>query len=250
MGTLLTERDGASFTVMNSQGRSPVFLTCDHASSAIPHRLQNLGLDADTILSHRGWDIGALSMSRNLSDFLDSPLVYSGFSRLVIDCNRPCDAPQSIPQFVDGVYIPMNMNLSESDIKERQIDIFYPYHDAVQKTLKNLIHRVGKVFYLAIHSFTPQMGGEDRPWEIGVTYEKPSSFSGHLIRSLVGQDDLEVGVNQPYPITREGDYGIHVHGDGNGLESVLIEIRQDLLIEKRSYQRVFKALGTAISQVL
>jgi predicted N-formylglutamate amidohydrolase len=39
--------------------------------------------------------------------------------------------------------------------------------------------------------------------------------------------DLIIGDNEPYPIEDGIDYTIPLHGEGRGLPSVMIEIRQD-----------------------
>src|SRR5436305_11817834 len=82
---------------INAEGRSPFVLECDHASNRIPEPYNDLGLSAIERLRHIAWDPGALSVSRNLVELLDAPLVHSTVSRLVIDCNRTHDAPDLIP---------------------------------------------------------------------------------------------------------------------------------------------------------
>jgi predicted N-formylglutamate amidohydrolase len=54
-----------------------------------------------------------------------------------------------------------------------------------------------------------------------------------LLSTLRADSSLIVGDNQPYPIRDDSDYGIPVHGDGRGLPSVLVEIRQDLIADER-----------------
>ena len=51
-----------------------------------------------------------------------------------------------------------------------------------------------------------------------------------LLLGTLSQDRaLVVGDNEPYPIEDDIDYTIPVHGEGRGLPSVMIEIRQDEL---------------------
>ena len=47
---------------------------------------------------------------RRLSALLDAPLVLSGYSRLVIDCNRAPEAADASPAVSDGIAIPANLN--------------------------------------------------------------------------------------------------------------------------------------------
>jgi predicted N-formylglutamate amidohydrolase len=48
-----------------------------------------------------------------------------------------------------------------------------------------------------------------------------------LLGALARGGDIIVGDNEPYPIDDEIDYTIPLHGEGRGLSSVMIEIRQD-----------------------
>lgn len=52
--SLLCERDGPSFEIINPYGESAIVLVCEHASSLVPMRLNNLGLTADQLNSHVG----------------------------------------------------------------------------------------------------------------------------------------------------------------------------------------------------
>ena len=88
MQLLLGPGDPPAFSVHNEKGRAPLLLLCDHASKAVPAALSDLGLPQDVLSRHIGWDIGGLDTALELARLLDAPLVASGYSRLVIDCNR------------------------------------------------------------------------------------------------------------------------------------------------------------------
>jgi predicted N-formylglutamate amidohydrolase len=237
MPSLLNENEKCSYTSLSYTEIAPIFLTCDHASNTIPKNLKNLELPSSIINSHRGWDIGALDVSLKISKKLHAPLCYTNYSRLVIDCNRPMNVDDAIPEMIDGYKIPNNTNLSEEEYKSRINEIFRPYHQEIKKQLEKQLKQFPDTVYLAIHSFTPTLGGEIRPWDIGVTYCNASKFSDFILKELELIERLKIGVNQPYPITIEGDYGIQEHGEKLGLDSLLLEIRQDRIDnpEKSSY---------------
>jgi hypothetical protein len=48
-----------------------------------------------------------------------------------------------------------------------------------------------------------------------------------MLGVLAHNGDFTIGDNAPYPIDDDVDYTIPVHGEGRGLPSVMIEIRQD-----------------------
>ena len=237
MTSLLNENEKCSYTSLSYTEISPIFLTCDHASKAIPENLKNLELPLSIINSHRGWDIGALDISLKISKEIHAPLCYTNYSRLVIDCNRPMNVHDAIPEMIDGYNIPKNTNLTEEEYKSRINEIFIPYHHEIKQQLEKQLKQFPDTAYLAIHSFTPKLGGEIRPWDIGVTYCNASKFSSFMLKELELIEGLKIGVNKPYPITVEGDYGIQEHGEKLGLDSLLLEIRQDRIDnpEKSSY---------------
>ncbi len=130
---------------------------CEHALPRIPRRLAHLGLPKSERLRHIGWDIGALSLARDLSARLDAPLFHTGYSRLVVDCNRPLDNPSLIPETSETTAIPGNRNLGASERAERLETFFHPFHDAVSRRL-DLRAAAGKptfvVAFTAIHRST------------------------------------------------------------------------------------------------
>jgi predicted N-formylglutamate amidohydrolase len=184
-----------------------------------------LGLDQKQLADHIAWDPGAADVARLLSAELDSPLLLSGYSRLVIDCNRPLESTQSIIRQSAEVPIPGNRDLSPDDRAARIDCCFRPYHDAITKLLDRRALR--PTMLLSIHSFTPVFEGRPRPWQIGISSWRDPRLAT-LIRAAIGRSgDLLVGNNEPYPIDEAFDYTVPVHGEGRGLPSVMIEIRQD-----------------------
>ena len=105
---LLGPGDPPPFELHNEGGGRPCLLICDHASAVIPKILGDLGLDAGQRRRHIAWDIGIAEVTRRLANLLGAPAVLSGYSRLVIDCNRHLEDPSSIAQESDDVPVPGN----------------------------------------------------------------------------------------------------------------------------------------------
>jgi predicted N-formylglutamate amidohydrolase len=213
------------FERVNFEGSGHAVLVCDHASNRIPKRLRSLGLEEDALRSHIAWDPGAAEVARRLAARLDSPLVLSGYSRLVIDCNRPLGHPDSVAQRSAGVSIPGNQGLSPADRSSRVDALFRPYHRAIAERLDARSHRPTAL--ISIHSFTPVLNGQLRPWQIGVSHWRDPRLAGLLLGALARAGDLRLGDNEPYPIDNDIDYTIPVHGESRGVPSAMIEIRQD-----------------------
>ncbi len=233
--TLLGPDDPPPFETLNEESTSRVLLVCDHASCRVPAALDNLGLSETERTEHIGWDIGAGAVARRLSALLDAPAILAGYSRLVIDCNRPVGAPDRIPPVSDTVPVPGNMDLDQAAVDARIAEIFEPYHDAIAAALDRMTNAGQVPLLVAVHSFTPQLvGGDPRPWEIGICWDNDRRMADPMIERLRG-DGLRVGANEPYDFGVLTDYTLPVHGEDRGLPSLLMEIRND---EIRTPERV------------
>ena len=222
---LLASDEPPACEVINAGGAGTAFLVCDHASNRVPRLLGNLGLEPAQLADHIGWDPGAAEIARRLSGHLDAPLVLSGYSRLAVDCNRPLDSPESITEQSAGVSIPGNRALTARDRAIRIDALFRPYHEAISQLLDR---RAGQPsLLLSIHSFTPELAGQRRLWDIAISYGRDRRLAALMLEALQADGKLVVGDNEPYPVDDAIDYTIPVHGEGRGLPHSLVEIRQD-----------------------
>jgi predicted N-formylglutamate amidohydrolase len=121
------------------------------------------------------------------------------------------------------VPIPGNHGLSPEERRGRVEALFQPYHDAVCRLLDGRPQRA--TVLLSIHSFTPVLNGQPRPWHIGVSHWRDPRLATLLLGALSRSGDIVIGDNQPYPIEEDTDYTIPRHGEGRGLPSAMIEIR-------------------------
>ena len=222
---LLDPDEPPAFAIVNARGAGSAVLVCDHASNRIPRRLTTLGVAPEQLADHIGWDPGAAEVAQRLSAELDAPLVSSGYSRLVIDCNRPLDHAASIPEQSAGIRVPGNLGLTARARAARVETLFRPYHEAIDRLLDARSDRPSLL--LSIHSFTPVLHGKQRPWPVGVSHWRDRRFAALLSTPLARRVDGIVGDNQPYPIEEAVDYTVPVHGEGRGLHAVMIEIRND-----------------------
>src|SRR3954447_3359309 len=93
---LLGAADVPPVLEINPTGASPFLLTCDHYGRLIPGALGDLGVPEAEMARHIAWDIGIAGVAEQLAGALGAHLVAQRYSRLVIDCNRPPQAPSSI----------------------------------------------------------------------------------------------------------------------------------------------------------
>lgn len=225
---LIGANDPPPFENINQDGKAALLLICDHASCAIPEALNNLGLDAQTLHDHIGWDIGAAALTRRLAKLLDAPAMLAGYSRLLIDCNRPAAAPDLVPPLADGRPVPGNQNLRAADIAARREAFFEPYHAEIRSAL-DVFTAAGRVPLLAaIHSFTPAMTSDDeaRPWQVSICWDRDGRVALPMLAAL-RKEGLCVGENQPYGFDPLSDFAIPEYGLKRSLPHILIEMRND-----------------------
>ena len=213
---------------MNLAGTGDVVLLCEHASNHIPAEYSGLGVSAANLQRHIAWDPGAAEVTRRLSQALDAPAFLGTYSRLLIDLNRPLEAPSSIVTRSEATDIPGNVDLDEVDIRRRIDTIFLPYHAQVGAFLEAR-QEAGKATRLVcIYSFTPGYLEETRSWHGGVLFGEAKAFGMDLLAKLQ-TPGLNIGANVPYATNRTEDYGVPIHGDDRGIPAVLIEMRNDLI---------------------
>ncbi len=228
----LAEREPPPFELINPGKASPFFLVCDHASNHVPADLHCLGLLSDQLELHIAYDIGAAAMTRRMAEVLGAPAVLAGFSRLVIDANRVIDHETSIPEESDGVSVPGNLGLDGEERERRIARYFDPYHRAVATGLEAARARGERPILVSLHSFTAIMNGLQRPWQVGVLWDRDDRMAAPLIRGL-GARGLTVGDNQPYSGGTDFGFTMQHHAFPLGLPQVLLEVRQDLISERQ-----------------
>ena len=226
---LLAHDEPKPWCVGKPEGQSPYLILCDHAGNRIPQSLGSLGLPDCTLQRHIAWDIGAGAVAQLLAEALDATVILQPYSRLVIDCNRPPGACDSIVRSSEDTAIPGNLGLTPGDIQAREQAVFWPYHRVIESTLDTRRHRGQATFLIALHSFTPVFLGAPRPWHTAVLSNRDRRMANLLAAALKREDGLLVGDNEPYALGDDTDYSIPHHGEARGLLHVELEIRQDQL---------------------
>lgn len=247
---LLGVDDPPPYTVLNRGGKAAAVLLCDHASNAIPSALGDLGLVEASRMQHIAWDIGAADIAHHLSAMLDAPAVLSGFSRLVVDCNRTVDDPTAMRQISDGIVVPGNRGLDMTARSQRVEGCYWPYHRAVTEVIDDVVERVPAPAVISIHSCTPVMKGFERPWHVGVLSNHDRRMADVMIAELRRNSTLCIGDNQPYSGLDPHGFTIEHHALPQGRPNILLEIRQDLIGSHRGAHYWAELIGGALANVL
>ena len=231
--------------VTNPGGSSPFVFTCDHASNFLPAEFGTLGLPVEELSRHIAWDPGALPVASRMADALDATLVETRVSRLVIDCNRPLDAPDLVPSVSETTVIPGNAGLSDKQ-RAARIDLAWrPFHDTIAQIIEGRLARGQETRLVSVHSFTPVYKGKSRPWHIGIIHDDDRRLAAPLVSALQRLAGITVGVNEPYSPADRVYFTLERHARSRGLACAMIEIRNDE-ISGETGQRKWADLLTGI----
>ena len=222
-------------------GASDILLLCDHASNAIPPGI-DLGIAETLLTKHIAVDIGAEAVTEYLAKILDCRAIIATASRLVIDLNRPLDHPGLIPRESDGHVIPGN---AAPDKEARIATVYRPYHAAIETTVEQ-----ATPFLIAeIHSFTPRLEttGTLRPWQIGIL-SNTDRRAADLALAWLTAKGLKPGDNQPYS-GQSLNATLDRHGEGRGIASLSIELRNDLIADDAGVGHWSQILASMLTHV-
>lgn len=233
--------------MLNAGAPSAFVLLGDHAGRTIPRRLDRLGLGDAALDRHIAWDIGIAGLGTRLSSLLDATFISQVYSRLVVDCNRRPGTEGAMPTVSDGEPIPGNRDLLPQAVAARMAEIYAPYQAAIASAVDARSHR--PTVLIALHSFTPSMQGQDRPWRLGVLHRHDSPFSLAVLARLRADLEEAVGDNAPYAMDGT-DNTIPLHADPRGLDYLELEVRQDLLADPEGQKAMATWLAPRLVEAL
>ena len=232
---------------LNSTGASPVVVLCEHAGRRIPAKLGTLGLVESDRERHIAWDIGAEGVSRLLAKLLDAPLLLQRYSRLAYDCNRPPEAPDSIPVISETTRIPGNETITAAERLQRIECIYRPFHAAVSGLLDARTAEGRASQIVTIHSFTPVYKGKQRTLDLGILHDRDARLAEKLLKEF---PNVDVRRNEPYGPKDGVCHTLHLHGEVRGLPHAMIEIRNDLIAAERGQAEWAQRLSVALRHTM
>jgi len=225
-------------------------VTCEHGGNRIPAEYAGLFREWQRILAtHRGYDLGALVMARQLAGALHAPLVASTVSRLLVDLNRSLSHPH--------VWSDATRALPPAH-KQRIVKRHYdPYRQRLTTIVAEAVLAGHRVVHLSSHSFTPILDGDERNADVGLLYDPARPGEVALAaswKSAFSEHAPEWRVRRNYPYA----------GKNDGLTSTLrrrfaplryigieIELNQALVLSQtRSWQRLRAAVVTTLQTAL
>jgi len=236
--------------VINSDGAADIVLVCEHASNYIPDEFSDLGLDKKTLNSHIAWDPGALSVAKGLSRHFDAPLVTPAVSRLVYDCNRHADVESAIPETSENDTIPGNRGLTGEERKAREQEFYIPFRNALTSVIKRTVETKSRAVVVTIHSFSPVYKGEARDFDLGILHDSDARLADRLLQCIDDDGTCSARRNQPYGPEDDVTFTLAEHAVPDGLLNVMIEIRNDLIVDEKAIQTMVDHLSGYLESAL
>jgi predicted N-formylglutamate amidohydrolase len=237
-----------AFQVVPGRADTPLLILCDHATNLMPAEYGTLGLGHDQLARHIAYDIGALPVALQMGKILGATVVYSRFSRLLIDPNRGRDDPTLVMQLSDGAVIPGNAHVDEREIERRIARFMQPYHSAIQGEIDAMIRRGLVPGIFSLHSYTNVWRGVLRKWHGAVLWDNDPRLPVPLMRELAARSDYVIGDNEPYSGRLKGNT-IWEYGTRLGLPNVLFEIRQDLIRDADGQTKWAQLLSDCLTSI-
>jgi predicted N-formylglutamate amidohydrolase len=144
--------------------RDFLVVTCEHGGNRVPPRYGRLFRGLQGLLqTHAGYDLGALSMARQLSSAFEAPLVAATVTRLVVDLNRSIGHPRLHGEAIHA--------LSREERERILADHYRPYRMETEARIRQAIGRGRRVIHISSHSFTPELHGKVRAADVGLLYD-------------------------------------------------------------------------------
>ena len=189
----------AAAGTMPSLSKAPGFvITCEHGGNEIPAAYAALfDQHHALLLTHRGYDPGALLMANDLSKAFDAPLVCATVSRLLVDLNRSIGNPTL---HFEAVPVALHPDILQTH--------YVPYRTEAERVVRQAIADHGRVIHISSHSFTPELNGEVRRADIGLLYDPARPGEVALAaqwKAALKTQACDLVVRRNYPYQGKGD---------------------------------------------
>ncbi|MEZ4796754.1 MAG: N-formylglutamate amidohydrolase [Flavobacteriaceae bacterium] len=174
-------------------------LTCEHGGNKIPQEHKHLFHNQSVLQSHRGYDLGSLDVFNHLKP-LSEASKFSETTRLLIELNRSLHHKNLFSEYTK--------TLSKKEMKLLISDYYLLYRNEVESTIKKYIKEKQTVLHISVHSFTPNLNGNERHCDIGLLYDsrKPNEKEFcKLFKDKLSKLDNTLNVRYNYPYLGKAD---------------------------------------------
>lgn len=227
-----------------------LLVSCEHGGNHVPPEYADrfASPEAQRLLaSHRGWDLGALPVSIDLSQRLRAPLHSTVITRLLVESNRSHEA--------HDLFSPITRDLPSAE-RQAIIDRYYlPYRSSLERTIAALIGSRHRVLHVAVHSCTDELNGQKREFELGLLFDPSRLFEFSVVERIEGwfareRPGFRVVLNQPYLGTDDGlTTELRKQFPDPVYAGVELELRQGHIADENAAMAISQAIAAAIGQI-
>jgi predicted N-formylglutamate amidohydrolase len=227
-----------------------LLLTCEHAGARVPGEYRHLFRSKaaqNALRTHRGSDLGALGLARQLSLTLDAPLYASSVTRLLVDLNRSVGHPRLLSEF--------SKPLSGAQREVLLQRYYFPHRDSVESWIAQRVKAGSAVLHIGVHSFTPEIDGRPRTADVGLLYDPARSTERSLCERWTSElkaRDQTLRVRRNYPFLGKND-GLVTHlrrrfaaASYVGIE---LEVNQSLLETRQGKRRAATSIAGSLARL-
>lgn len=221
---------------------APVILSCEHASEDFPAGFRLPEEDGWLRGTHWAFDVGIAPFVRSLAGALGAPAVLCGFSRLLVDPNRPPDSHTLFLTEAEGRPVVLNRDV-DAEERKRRMALYEGYHAAFDL----MVGSTDAATVVSLHSFNPTYGGQRRSLEVGVLFNRDEALAHGVWKAFV-DDGFDCALNEPYSGKDGFIYAAERHGLKHGRQVLEMEFRNDLLLDPKRRQRLLRTMGECLAR--
>ena len=108
----------------------------------------------------------------------------------------------------ENINISGNFNISRKEKILRSKRYYFPYHNQINKFIKDSVKKNIIPSLVSIHSFTPVYLGKARKWHIGILQRSDQRLSSLFIKEIKKYKKITLGINKPYKLDLSDDFTI------------------------------------------
>lgn len=238
-----------TYRILNYNSKSPVFISCEHASKVIPKRYGFLGVKKSKLIDISDYyDTGAEEISRVIAKGFNAKCIFPTYSRMVINVNRSLSHRNLINADCHGIKIPGNENITEKERKKRITNYYLPYHKKIKKEIEELKKKHKKIYYICMHTFLYIVPGRKNWPDIGILYKynKDAEFCRKIKNLLAKRTNFRIEINKPFSAKTNAGYTMGKYGKSNKIRCVEFEVNDKHLQNKKAVRKI----GSLILSIL
>ncbi len=225
-----------------------LIITCEHGGNDVPSEFRDLFAGQEDVLAtHRGHDIGALSVAERLAEEFAAPLFFSTVTRLLVELNRSLHHRSLFSEFSGVLTADQRV-----DVLQRY---YKPYRDEVENAIETAVRVGSTVLHLSVHSFVSSLNGRIRNADVGLLYDpvrRPEAeWCVSLQREFQARNPARrVRRNYPYRGTADGFTTLlRKRWPASRYLGIELELNQSVLTVPAACERLTAEMTDAIRQL-